>query len=81
MTDEDRVGQWVRIVEGDRRWQRRPWHRVESMIAGEPITKCGRRLKRMTELGAGYSSLLHYSPVPNNSPGGPSWVTVCERCS
>lgn len=33
------IGSWVR-----RHRKRAKWHRVESLIEGEPITRCGRRL-------------------------------------
>lgn len=32
------IGSWVRRPE-------QKWHRVESVIADEPVTHCGRRLK------------------------------------
>lgn len=32
------IGQWVK------RPELRKWHRVESVVAGDAVTKCGRRL-------------------------------------
>jgi hypothetical protein len=38
------IGHWVR------RSGKQKWHRVESMVAGDAITKCGRRLSSWGEV-------------------------------
>lgn len=39
----DWIGQWVARVTNDGAYLTR-WHYVESVVADEPITRCGRRL-------------------------------------
>jgi hypothetical protein len=38
MAEEIQIGQWVR------RARRMVWHRIESVIADDAITSCGRRM-------------------------------------
>jgi hypothetical protein len=45
------IGQWVRRIyeEGESAWSKRTltrWHLVESVIDDEPVTRCGRRLRK-----------------------------------
>ena len=39
------IGQWVRRADGK-------WHLVESVVANDAVTHCGRRLRDRADLGA-----------------------------
>lgn len=39
------IGNWVRRGAGK-------WHRVESVVAGDVVTRCGRRMDRTTQAGS-----------------------------
>lgn len=58
-------------------WVRRPdqkWHRVESVIADEPVTHCGRRLK--TRRRHGFTIAFDVRAFPD-------WLAPdqnCKRC-
>lgn len=42
------IGQWTRRRYPDREVQRGKWHKVESEVADDVITRCGRRMARKT---------------------------------
>jgi hypothetical protein len=64
MSDE-RVGQWVaRVDEAGRDLTK--WHHVESVIADEPITRCGRRLRAFGDT----AFLYHFA----------AWTDSCKQC-
>lgn len=71
MSDDVRVGQYVRRVFPNSLLRNTMQHRVESMIAGEPVTNCGRRLPRETK-GNG-NNYLEYDKVKN--------TIYCYLCS
>lgn len=80
MTDEDKIGQWVRRMQADRNYQQTKWHKVESMIQNAAITRCGRRLEQwtFTKIPGTFSSkqpnALHYKP------DRPMEYEICAIC-
>jgi hypothetical protein len=70
VSDQDNIGQFVtRVITNDRADTFFPntiggSHRVESMINGQPITNCGRRLQLVTKDANGRNKLrYHHSPL------------------
>ena len=49
------IGNWVRRMDPRAvtpdRLDHGKWHRVESVVDGEPVTRCGRRMKGQTDDG------------------------------
>lgn len=41
------IGRWARRSRTDRNRQTSKWHRIESEVAGDVITTCGRRMARV----------------------------------
>lgn len=70
MTTVVKVGQWVR-----RHKDGAKWHRVESVIAGEPVTRCGRRLDVLDAQGRSFD--VSETEVLTRVIGQPQ---NCKRC-
>ena len=68
----DKIGLWVRR---ERRATR--WHRVESMIADDAITACGRRLSDEPTVDRGG---LRYASDPPDETQAAMGETKCEGC-
>jgi hypothetical protein len=60
----DQIGTWVK------REQRETWHLVESLVAHDAITKCGRRMHDEANSRGG----LVFSDAP-------AWSVRCDGCS
>lgn len=65
MTVDERIGQYVTRLAANEAALTKP-HVVESVIADEPVTRCGRRLAKRD------GTTLDYEDVPNREP--------CKRC-
>ena len=63
------IGNWVK-----RKGQK--WHRVESIVDGDAVTRCGRRMDRTTETG-GKLEVSEVEPL-TRMIGQPQ---NCKRCS
>jgi hypothetical protein len=56
---ELQIGSWVKregvfrrhVEDGNERWTGPRWHLVESIVAEDAITRCGRRMDRVTPSG------------------------------
>lgn len=64
------IGQWVRSARSSK------WHVVESVIADEPITRCGRRLRK--DVRGGYALLTADVMPLSRLIGQPQ---LCKPCA
>lgn len=62
------IGSWVR------RARLHKWHLVESVIAGDAVTRCGRRMDRGTGSGGGLE-VFEAMATRTNEVGA-----MCKRC-
>lgn len=63
------IGTWVQRPD-----RRAKWHRVESVIAGAAITRCGKRLERAT---GGVELVVSEGEPFSRLPGQPQ---NCQNC-
>lgn len=42
---EPQIGQWVRRSSGSGAYAQSKWHLAESIVAGDVVTRCGRRMR------------------------------------
>lgn len=64
------IGSWVRRTGGK-------WHLVESIVAGDAITHCGRRMDRVTLTG-GELAVSDVMPL-TRLIGQPQLCRLCDR--
>jgi len=69
------IGDWVRRTD-----RATKWHLVDSVVDDEPVTRCGRRLRRRTEDGQLMNSVEVSDVMPlTRMIGQPQLCRYCDR--